>query len=117
MAKKEQIEPDDESLEYVERECPSAPERREVSPRSGGHVDAINKSGVYRGTRTDAGRPKHRSINTRAQPENAGAEAPVARGLNVLVCDPNGEAICGRELFKEFEYELARTGLMGLKLE
>ena len=37
--------------------------------------------------------------------------------LNVLMCDPNGEAVCGKELFKEFEYVLATTGLMGVKLE
>jgi hypothetical protein len=37
--------------------------------------------------------------------------------LNVLMCDPTGEAICGKELFKEFEYVLATTGLMGVKLE
>ena len=37
--------------------------------------------------------------------------------LNVLMCDPNGEAVCGKELFKEFEYVLATTGLMGIKLE
>lgn len=37
--------------------------------------------------------------------------------LNVLVCDSNSEAICGKELFKEFEYMLATRGLMGVKLE
>lgn len=37
--------------------------------------------------------------------------------LNVLMCDPNGEAVCGKELFKEFEYVLGTTGLMGVKLE
>lgn len=37
--------------------------------------------------------------------------------LNVLMCDPNGETICGKELFKEFEYVLATTRLMGVKLE
>lgn len=37
--------------------------------------------------------------------------------LNVLMCDPNGEATCGKELFKEFEYVLATTGLIGVKLE
>lgn len=37
--------------------------------------------------------------------------------LNVLMCDPGGESICGKELFKEFEYVLATTGLMGVKLE
>jgi hypothetical protein len=37
--------------------------------------------------------------------------------LNVLMCDSNGEAVCGKELFKEFEYVLATTGLMGVKLE
>jgi hypothetical protein len=37
--------------------------------------------------------------------------------LNVLMCDPNGEALCGKELFKEFEYVLATRGLMGVKLE
>ena len=37
--------------------------------------------------------------------------------LNVLMCDTNGEPICGKELFKEFEYALATTGLMGVKLE
>ena len=37
--------------------------------------------------------------------------------LNVLMCDPNGEAVCGKELFKEFEYVLATTGLMGVKLQ
>ena len=37
--------------------------------------------------------------------------------LNVLMCDPNGEAICGKELLKEFDYVLATTGLMGIKLE
>jgi hypothetical protein len=35
---------------------------------------------------------------------------------NVLSCDPNGEAICGKELFKEFEYVLATTGI-SVKLE
>ncbi len=30
---------------------------------------------------------------------------------NVLSCDPNGEPICGKELFKEFEYVLATTGI------
>jgi hypothetical protein len=35
---------------------------------------------------------------------------------NVLSCDPNGEPICGRELFKEFEYVLATTGI-SVKLE
>lgn len=29
--------------------------------------------------------------------------------LNILMCDPNGEAQCGKELFKEFEYVLATT--------
>jgi hypothetical protein len=33
------------------------------------------------------------------------------------MCDPNGEAICGEELFKEFEYVLTTTGMMGVKLE
>ena len=37
--------------------------------------------------------------------------------LSVLMCDPNGEAICGKELLKEFDYVLATTGLMGVKLE
>jgi hypothetical protein len=37
--------------------------------------------------------------------------------LNVLMCDSNGGATCGKELFKEFEYMLATTGLMGVKLE
>lgn len=37
--------------------------------------------------------------------------------LNVLMCDPNGEAVCGRELVKEFEYVLATIGLMGTKVE
>ncbi len=37
--------------------------------------------------------------------------------LNVLMCDPNGETVCGKELFKEFEYVLATTGLVGVKLE
>lgn len=37
--------------------------------------------------------------------------------LNVLMCDPNGESVCGKELFKEFEYVLATTGLMGVKLD
>ena len=37
--------------------------------------------------------------------------------LNVLMCDPNGEAICGKELFKQLEYVLATTGLLGVKLE
>jgi hypothetical protein len=37
--------------------------------------------------------------------------------LNVLMCDPNGEAVCGKELFKEFEYVLATKGLMGVKVE
>jgi hypothetical protein len=37
--------------------------------------------------------------------------------LNVLMCDTNGEAVCGKELFKEFEYVLGTTGLMGVKLE
>jgi hypothetical protein len=37
--------------------------------------------------------------------------------LNILMCDPNGEAVCGKELLKEFEYVLATTGLMGVKLE
>jgi hypothetical protein len=36
--------------------------------------------------------------------------------LNVLMCDPNGEAICGKELFKEFEYVFATTGIIGIKL-
>ena len=35
---------------------------------------------------------------------------------NVLSCDPNGEPICGKELFKEFEYVLATTGIH-VKLE
>jgi len=35
---------------------------------------------------------------------------------NVLSCDPNGEPICGKELFKEFEYVLATTGI-DVKLE
>jgi TPR repeat protein len=35
---------------------------------------------------------------------------------SVLSCDPNGEAICGKELFKEFEYVLATTGI-SVKLE
>jgi hypothetical protein len=35
---------------------------------------------------------------------------------NVLSCDPNGEPICGKELFKEFEYILATTG-NSVKLE
>jgi TPR repeat protein len=38
------------------------------------------------------------------------------RTSNVLSCDPNGEAICGKELFKEFEYVLATTGI-NVKLE
>jgi hypothetical protein len=33
------------------------------------------------------------------------------------MCDPNGEAVCGRELVKEFEYVLATIGLMGTKVE
>lgn len=37
--------------------------------------------------------------------------------LNVLMCDPNGEAICGKELFKEFEYVLATTSPAGVKLQ
>lgn len=37
--------------------------------------------------------------------------------LNVLMCDPNGEAICGKELFKELEHVLATTGILGVKLE
>lgn len=37
--------------------------------------------------------------------------------LNVLMCDPSGEAICGKELFKELEYVLANSGIMGVKLE
>jgi hypothetical protein len=37
--------------------------------------------------------------------------------LNVLMCDPNSEAICGREPFKEFEYLLATNSFMGVKLE
>jgi len=37
--------------------------------------------------------------------------------LNVLMCDSNGEAIFGKELFKEFEYVVATTGLMGVTLE
>lgn len=39
-----------------------------------------------------------------------------ARTGNVLTCDPNGEPICGKELFKEFEYVLATTGI-NVKLE
>jgi len=35
---------------------------------------------------------------------------------NVLLCDPKGEPICGKELFKEFEYVLATTGI-DVKLE
>lgn len=35
---------------------------------------------------------------------------------NILSCDPNGEPICGKELFKEFEYVLATTGI-NVKLE
>jgi hypothetical protein len=35
---------------------------------------------------------------------------------NVLSCDPNGEPIGGKELFKEFEYVLATTGI-SVKLE
>jgi hypothetical protein len=35
---------------------------------------------------------------------------------NVLSCDPNGEPICGKELFKEFEYVLATNGI-SVKLE
>jgi hypothetical protein len=38
------------------------------------------------------------------------------RTSNVLTCDPKGEAICGKELFKEFEYVLAATGI-DVKLE
>ena len=38
------------------------------------------------------------------------------RTSNVLSCDPNGEPICGKELFKEFEYVLATTGI-NVKLE
>jgi len=38
------------------------------------------------------------------------------RTLNVLMCDPNGEAICGKELFKEFEYVLATTGMRGCEI-
>jgi Sel1 repeat len=38
------------------------------------------------------------------------------RTSNVLTCDPNGESICGKELFKEFEYVLATTGI-SVKLE
>jgi TPR repeat protein len=38
------------------------------------------------------------------------------RTENVLSCDPNGEPICGKELFKEFEYVLATTGI-SVKLE
>lgn len=37
--------------------------------------------------------------------------------LNVLMCDPNGEVQCGRELFKTFEYVLAKVGMPGVKLE
>jgi len=37
--------------------------------------------------------------------------------LNVLMCDPDSEATCGKELFKELEYVLATTGLRGVKLE
>ncbi|MGB7642318.1 MAG: hypothetical protein WBL82_13620, partial [Terriglobales bacterium] len=35
---------------------------------------------------------------------------------NVLSCDSNGEPICGKELFREFEYVLATTGI-SVKLE
>jgi len=38
------------------------------------------------------------------------------RSGNVLSCDPNGEPVCGKELFKEFEYVLATTGI-DVKLE
>jgi hypothetical protein len=38
------------------------------------------------------------------------------RTSNVLSCDPNGEPICGKELFKELEYVLATTGI-SVKLE
>lgn len=38
------------------------------------------------------------------------------RTRNILSCDPNGEPICGKELFKEFEYVLATTGI-NVKLE
>jgi len=34
-----------------------------------------------------------------------------SRTGNVLTCDPNGEPICGKELFKEFEYILATIGI------
>lgn len=37
--------------------------------------------------------------------------------FNALTCDPNGEAVCGKELFKEFEYVPATKGLMGAKVE
>ena len=37
--------------------------------------------------------------------------------LNVLMCDQNGETVCGKELLKEFEYMLATTRLMGVRLE
>jgi Sel1 repeat len=43
-------------------------------------------------------------------------EALDGRTGNVLSCDPNGEPICGKELFKEFEYVLATTGI-SVKLE
>jgi hypothetical protein len=37
--------------------------------------------------------------------------------LNVLMCDPNGETVCGRELFKELEYVLSTVGMPSIKLE
>jgi hypothetical protein len=43
-------------------------------------------------------------------PKNCHAALDPRTG-NVLSCDPNGEPICGKELFKEFEYVLATTGI------
>lgn len=48
-------------------------------------------------------------------PKNCHAALDPRTG-NVLSCDPNGEPICGKELFKEFEYVLATTGI-SVKLE
>jgi uncharacterized protein len=48
-------------------------------------------------------------------PKNCHAAIDPRTG-NVLSCDPNGEPICGKELFKEFEYVLATTGI-NVKLE
>jgi hypothetical protein len=51
-------------------------------------------------------------LGRRAEPECLSAWE-----RNVLMCHPNAEAICGKELFKEFEYVLTTTGMMGVKLE